>query len=516
MVFSLLILFMSYSKMMSKNQSLLVKIFMMTLWSGFLGLAMSQSAIEFLATELSVETSTTQNLVAFGDTWKYLDDGTDQGTAWRMTYFDDSAWKNGMAELGYGDGDERTVVNFGDDAETKFITTYFRHTFYVTNPLDFDRLDLHLLSDDGAVVYLNGIEVYRFNMADGEVNHNSLAQSTIGNEAEVIPIETDLTSVFLLPGINVLAVEVHQVLPSSSDLSFDLELLGHVSNVSTDISFAVIGDFGFSGVAEARVAQLVSSWRPDFIITTGGNNYPEGQSETFEQNILQYYGDYVQSGAPSFEVEFIQNRFFPALGDRDWAALHCADRQCFGPWFEHFYLPGNERYYDFIWGPVHFFAIDSDPNEPDGRSSDSIQGQWLQRKLAASTSLWKIVYMHHPPIASDVDIDPLGITDEPSIRETDAILQWPFQQWGATTVLAGHNHVYERIILDDFPYFVNGAGGHPTLYLFDFPPSPQFPNRVQYNDRHGAMLIDASETKLLFLFIADTGEIIDTYLITAP
>ena len=60
----------------------------------------------------------------------------------------------------------------------------------------------------------------------------------------------------------------------------------------------------------------------------------------------------------------------------------------------YFTLPGNERYYDFTWGPVHFFALDSDPNESDGITPDSVQGQWLQAQLAASTSPWNLVYTH--------------------------------------------------------------------------------------------------------------------------
>src|SRR5918997_5326716 len=96
-------------------------------------------------------------LVPTAATWKYLDNGTNQGTAWRATSFNDSTWPSGPAQLGYGDGDEATTVGFGPDANNKFITTYFRRAFNVTNASLFTSLTLRVLRDDGAVVYLNGV-----------------------------------------------------------------------------------------------------------------------------------------------------------------------------------------------------------------------------------------------------------------------------------------------------------------------------------------------------------------------
>ena len=95
-----------------------------------------------------------------GSTWKYLDDGSDQGTAWSGIAFDDSAWASGLAELGYGDGGEATVVNCGPSAPTcnsgNYITTYFRYAFNVPDASIYSGLNLSVQRDDGAVVYLNG------------------------------------------------------------------------------------------------------------------------------------------------------------------------------------------------------------------------------------------------------------------------------------------------------------------------------------------------------------------------
>src|SRR5437867_1275407 len=95
-------------------------------------------------------------LVASGSTWKYLDDGSDQGTAWQASSFGDSGWRSGPAELGYGDSAEdivtNTVVSYGPDAKNKYITTYFRDTFNVADPSSDDLLNLGLMRDDGGVV----------------------------------------------------------------------------------------------------------------------------------------------------------------------------------------------------------------------------------------------------------------------------------------------------------------------------------------------------------------------------
>src|SRR5829696_4225438 len=114
-------------------------------------------------------------LVPTGATWKYVDNGSDQGTAWRATAFNDSTWPSGPAQLGYGDGDEATTVGFGPDSTNRFITTYFRRAFSVTNASAFTSLTLRLLRDDGAVIYLNGVEVWRSNMPTGTIGFTTLA-----------------------------------------------------------------------------------------------------------------------------------------------------------------------------------------------------------------------------------------------------------------------------------------------------------------------------------------------------
>jgi len=178
----------------------------------------------FVACFIIAPTATAQ-LIAEGASWKYLDDGSDQGSAWQSLGFNDNLWLAGPAHLGYGDGDEETVLSFGPNAANKFITTYFRHAFSVANPASIVDLTLKLLDDDGSVVYLNGIEVLRNNMPIGGVNYLTPAVSAVGSRENHFDYFA-LSPSLLLAGTNILAVELHQSSGTSSDISFDLELFG--------------------------------------------------------------------------------------------------------------------------------------------------------------------------------------------------------------------------------------------------------------------------------------------------
>src|SRR5207244_4301845 len=157
--------------------------------------------------------------------WRYLDDGSDQGTAWRLRFFNDSEWAAGYARLGYGGDGENTVVSFGPDPNKKFITTWFRRAFNVPNPSAFRNLRLSISRDDGAVMYLNGFEVYRSNMRSGAVSYNSLALTAVERPQELAFLDANLSPASLVAGTNVLAVEIHQASINSSDIGFDLSLI---------------------------------------------------------------------------------------------------------------------------------------------------------------------------------------------------------------------------------------------------------------------------------------------------
>ena len=177
--------------------------------------------------------------------WRYLDDGSDPGTAWRAPDFDDSEWPEGAAELGYGDGDEFTTVDFGPNENSKHITTYFRHAFEVSNREAITNLTLGVLRDDGAVVYLNGQEVFRSNMPGGNPGYRTLANSAASGGSEEAFFATALSPGLLVNGRNVFAVEVHQSSADSSDLSFNLELVAIGTNDPPSVSIVSPANHSF-------------------------------------------------------------------------------------------------------------------------------------------------------------------------------------------------------------------------------------------------------------------------------
>ena len=180
--------------------------------------------------------SQTTTIFATGSNWKYNDSGTDLGTNWHTTSYSDNAWSSGNAELGYGDGDEQTTVSYGADGNNKHITTYFRKTFYVANPAIFSQMLGSIKRDDGAVVYVNGVEVFRSNMTAGNIDYQSLASGTVAWPNENDFQNFSFSAGLLTAGNNLIAVEIHQDDNTSSDISFDLSLSGDqaLPNITVD------------------------------------------------------------------------------------------------------------------------------------------------------------------------------------------------------------------------------------------------------------------------------------------
>ena len=169
-----------------------------------------------------IYTSTTvsETPVPLGATWKYKDDGSNQGTAWRAGGFNDSAWASGAAELGYGDGDEVTTVG-GGPSGSRYATTYFRKTFTVTNANQITSATVHLRYDDAGIVYINGTQVAITAGLSADPAYNFYAASVSNENAEA---DFTISPAVLVSGTNTIAVEIHQRDPTSSDVSFNLSL----------------------------------------------------------------------------------------------------------------------------------------------------------------------------------------------------------------------------------------------------------------------------------------------------
>jgi hypothetical protein len=238
------------------------------------GLSRTSSPINLVVTQGEQRSLT---LISTGAVWSYFDLGQDLGSAWTTRDYDQATWKSGPAQLGYGDGDEATEVGFGGQPANRFITTYFRRAFQVTNAAAISKLSVSVLRDDGAVVYLNGQEVFRTGMLEaGDIRYNTLAAITVtGADETSVFYSKDLDPNLLEEGLNLLAVEVHQVRGDSSDISFDLGLRAEQSLYAPFITRHPVGTTTNSGaqvrleVAAVGSEPLSYRWRHDGSFLTG-------------------------------------------------------------------------------------------------------------------------------------------------------------------------------------------------------------------------------------------------------
>ena len=294
-----------------------------------------------------------------------------------------------------------------------------------------------------------------------------------------------------------------------------------VHDKRTEIVFAIIGDYGKNTKYEKQVSELVHSWNPQFIITAGDNNYHEGK--LLDDDIGKFYSDFIGNYNGIYGNGSEQNRLYPSIGNHDWDGelvdgLPKTYLDYFSVLKENSDSSGTMLYYDFVKGPIHFFALDSDKRQPDGIDKNSIQAKWLNQELKKSSSNYNIVYFHHPPFSN--------------AKWKTIEMDWPFQEWGTDVVISGHAHTYERFDKNGIPYIVNGLGGHDNIHcLVGHIPKPlednstggcrfQPPLTIEpgtvlgYNSNWGAMLVQGTDKILNFTFIDINQTKIDSFLVS--
>ena len=187
--------------------------------------AIDSTGVAVTSAPVTIEISRT--IFARGSVWKYLDDGSDQGTNWIMPDFDDGAWASGAGRFGYGGDGEATTVGYGPNANAKHITTYFRRAFELPPGVIVSNLIVRWTRDDGVVAYADGAEAFRDNVQDGPITFLTTASTDVTNGDETNFFEMTLSGALLATNTSthVLAVEVRQAAPDSDDLGFDLELI---------------------------------------------------------------------------------------------------------------------------------------------------------------------------------------------------------------------------------------------------------------------------------------------------
>jgi hypothetical protein len=336
------------------------------------------------------------------------------------------------------------------------------------------------------------------------------------------------------------------------------------------VNFVMIGDYGQTTPEQTlpvdRLAAMIEGWSPDFIVALGDNNYIAGYADTIDVNVGKNFakyiypkGTYTPSTMPGYPPHGYpggtgSNQFFPILGNHDYndpsnsedpTDTHIGYSTPYVNYFEpsltgspgvtpatgidgyykyfdawkwkHVWSPFTEptgvnlRCYKLSKGPVDFFILDTNCPSPYAYNSDGSngltpqgqQGIWLQQQLSASTATWKIVLFHEPAYTSG------------SGSTGNATMAWPFQSWGATAVVAGHVHNYERLAVSDpggtitIPYFVNGAGGFVPEGGFYTPLSESLVRVENY----GVQKVYADADQITFEYYDIFGVCRDSYTI---
>ncbi|MCA9262809.1 MAG: lamin tail domain-containing protein, partial [Planctomycetales bacterium] len=174
-------------------------------------------------------TSVCETLVDYSATWSFNDSGQNLGTAWRSLSYNDSSWSTGTGAFGYENSTIPVAIH--TPMADGVMAYYLRHKFNLASAPADASYSMTVEVDDGAVVYVNGVEAHRLGMPGGTINSTTPANRTVGN--------ADLES-FVLPsslfhtGTNVIAVEVHQADLGSSDVVFAGRLDRTTTNTSSD------------------------------------------------------------------------------------------------------------------------------------------------------------------------------------------------------------------------------------------------------------------------------------------
>ncbi len=275
--------------------------------------------------------------------------------------------------------------------------------------------------------------------------------------------------------------------------------LAPVITQADPIRFAIIGDYGSDSANEAAVASRVKSFGPQFVVTTGDNNYATGALADWDRTQGKYYSEYIKYATDSTSMYrdngVTVNQFFPTLGNHDWDA----GIESYTDYFE---LPGNERYYSFTRGPVECFVLSSDLREPDGRTIGSTQYDWAEQAIRNSTARWQLVFFHHPAYTYQS-------SEGPAIE-----MRWPFAEWGVDGVFSGHSHNLQRMDTGGVPYFVSGAGGN-SLHSISGQPLDAVGRWFNFT-KYGFLLVDANNDSLTFQFIDKDGAVLDVSVVPEP
>lgn len=251
---------------------------------------------------------------------------------------------------------------------------------------------------------------------------------------------------------------------------------------ATPVRFALLGDWGNGDrntIDVARQMTAVHDRTPlDMVVTAGDNIYPDGSASHFRNNFEQPFEPLLSRRVP----------FFACLGNHDVKAGREAQLK-----YPLFHM-GGRNYYSHTagGGMVEVFVLDSN-------AMDATQLTWLDAALRRSTAVWKVGVLHHPPFSSGKRHG-----SDTSIR---ADVHPLFKRHGVRVVFSGHDHIYQRVTLqDDIQYFVSGAGG--KIRVGDVNKKDSLVAAAYDDDSH-FMVLEADATAFRFQAINTSGQVVD-------
>jgi len=274
-------------------------------------------------------------IVPRGSRWRWFTDGVGLGSSdivvgnanwsaanWKHPAFDDSSWKEGPAQLGYGESDEATVIPYGPDLNRKWTTAYFRRPFTLQNLNTIDSAKMRLKRDDGAIVYINGKEAGRSSITLGPVGASTFADpaSDDGQNFNDLAIAVGL----LQEGTNIITVELHQATFNTTDASFDLELQATRANGGSQTNSPLVlskntvikarakDGSEWSALNEAFFQVDAAAVNPSEVLVSEISFDPEGDGSEFME-LANYSGHAVNLRG----VEFLAGIAFKFPDNRD-------------------------------------------------------------------------------------------------------------------------------------------------------------------------------------------------------
>ena len=289
--------------------------------------------------------------------------------------------------------------------------------------------------------------------------------------------------------------------------------------------FGLFGDYGTFSADQTDVADMVHAWNPNFIVTTGDNNYLLHEAPgTWDLVVGSFYGDFIlgRSDNKYANQTSATQRFFPVVGNHDLFGPTQRGPRSESGFLDYFHLDPsvpagrlptgvfNDEYvfYEVRQGDAHFFMLDSPAilapgvGTPKSDAALELQQQWLEAGLAESDAIWKFVVMHDPAVSS-------------ASGDVHAVLEWPFAAWGADAVFTGDSHFLERHEVAGIPHLISGAGGN----VLHSPDQLATTSEALFAGVFGAVRVTFDAEQAIFELIAvddqlPTGEVLDAWTLS--